>query len=198
MTNQFQLCEQWFPSLASESDLKRLLVVVSAALLLAPGVARSQAGIGDPAQNWAEIQRCAALDGAAARHACVDVVLRRTGVLSDARVVRETREEFGIERRDVEQRAAAVAAAAPTARPAPLPAPAPRIDEISTTIASVREIGFQRIRVVTTDGSVWDQSQARTFTAVPKAGDPFVVERALSGFRCQFARSSLYRCERTQ
>jgi hypothetical protein len=176
----------------------RLLAGVGLAVTLAPAIVVAQQSSGDPAANWAAITGCASLQGAEARHQCMDGVLRRNGVLSEARVVQETREDFGIDRREVQARAVATP---PPARAAAAPGPpvpaAPEIDEITTAIAAVSDVGYQRIRVTTAEGSVWDQTQARTFTSAPRVGDAFVIERSpLSGYRCRFGRSSLYRCDR--
>lgn len=167
-----------------------LLFVVSS-----PTMATAQNAADNPAANWNAVANCAAIADADARHACVDDVLLRTGVLAP-RTAEQAREDFGIDRRAAERSAAAVQVAAPIVRVAVQP---PEIDEITTTIASVTEVGFQRIRVTTVEGSVWEQSQAATFTSFPKAGDAFTVEKgAVSGYRCRFARASLYRCERAE
>ncbi len=171
----------------------RALAAVVLITVPTPTMLSAQEAGDNASANWAAITGCAAIAGNDARHACVDEVLQRTGVLTP-RVAEQTREDFGIDRRAAERSAAAVAVAA--AAP-PVAAPAAEISEITTTIASVTEVGYQRIRVTTAEGSIWEQSQAATFTSFPKAGDAFIVERgAVSGFRCRFARASVYRCER--
>jgi hypothetical protein len=193
----------------------RLVAGVCVAASVMPMMAAAQGNPGDAATHWPAIVECGAERSAAARHACVDRVLRSAGVLSEARVVQETREEFGRQNRAEAPRtpptpavAAAPASAAATAAPAPAasvasaaappaPARAAEIDKLVTSIAAVRTIGYRRLRVTTTDGSVWDQTRDETFNTPPKVGDTFSIERAsLGSFQCRFARASNYRCER--
>jgi hypothetical protein len=191
----------------------RLVAGVCVAASVMPMMAAAQGNPGDAATHWPAIVECGAERSAAARHACVDRVLRSAGVLSEARVVQETREEFGRQNRAEAPRtpptravAAAPASAAATAAPAPAasvasaaapPARAAEIDRLVTSIAAVRTIGYRRLRVTTTDGSVWDQTRDETFNTPPKVGDTFSIERAsLGSFQCRFARASNYRCER--
>ena len=173
----------------------RVLLGVGIAATFAPVAAQAQADTTDPGRNWAAIADCAAADAPEQRHQCMDDVLRQAGLLSDARVAQEMRRDFG---RD-----------APAPSPAPRPTPAPTsasastpeppaaIDSVATTVASVRTIGYRRLRVTTAEGSIWDQAEAKTFNSSPKVGDTFEIERAaLGSYRCRFARSSRYRCER--
>jgi len=172
--------------------------LVAAAFLIAvyaPAPVVAQEASPSSSANWDAVASCAALAGAEARHACVDDVLLRAGVLSP-RVVAQTPENFGIETRTIERGSRSVIAPAAVV---PLARSAPEINEIATTIASVVEVGYQKLRVTTAEGSVWEQSQAGTFTSFPEVGQAFVIERgAISGFRCSFGRASLYRCERVQ
>jgi hypothetical protein len=157
--------------------------------LVAPAIALAQGSTGNAGSNWTAIAECGAIKNADRRHACVDDVLQQAGVLSSAQVAQEVREEFGKENRPPPAPPPAQASAAP-ARPAPL-------DELATTVASARSIGYHRVRVTTTDGSVWDQTQDEGFLAEPKAGDRFSVERgAMNSYLCQFGRASRYRCQR--
>lgn len=164
------------------------LTVLGSAPLLA------QEASNDPAGNWAAIARCGTIEGAEARHRCTDDVLKRAGVLTAARVEKETREAFGRNERAQPR--------TPTPRPATAPAVAQaeqeeERDELLTTIKAVRVVGYRNVQVITADGSVWEQTQGKTFTSDPKVGDPFSVIRAAMGsYRCRFANSSRYRCER--
>ncbi len=166
--------------------------------LAVPAVAWAQADAGSAARNWAAIEQCAAVKNAERRHECLDGVLQQAGVLSGEQRVQEVREEFGREDRPAPRPAPAARTATAQAAPAPAPARAAELDEIVTTVAAVRSIGYQRIRVTTAEGSVWDQTQGEGFAAEPRKGDRFSVERgAMNSFLCQFGRSSRYRCERT-
>jgi hypothetical protein len=173
--------------------------VVGAALcaLVAPAIASAQGSAGDAERNWAAMEQCAAVRNADRRHECMDNVLQQAGILSGQQVAQEVREEFGKEDRPA-PRPAPVERSQPAAQASAAPARAADLDELVTTVASAHSIGYKRVRVVTADGSVWDQTQAETFTAEPKKGDRFSVERAsMNSFLCQFGRSSRYRCERT-
>ena len=200
----------------------RLVAGLGLAVSVMPIVAAAQGNPADGATHWPAIVECGAERSAAARHECVDRVLRAAGVLSEARVVQEAREDFGRENRAPAPRTAAAPPAAPPTAPPPAvaaaPAPAPAaptaaapvpaqaqvqaqaqgdMDRLVTSIAAVRTIGFRRVRVTTTDGSVWDQTRDETFNTPPKVGDTFSIERAsLGSFQCRFGRSSNYRCER--
>lgn len=180
----------------------RILAVGGVAALLAPAIVSAQANSGDSAANWAAIAACAAMDEAAGRHRCMDDVARRAGVLSEARVAQAAREDFGREERPRAVRSTPVptpaARAAETASSAAGAATRPaEIQELATTVASVRTVGYRKLRVTTAEGSVWDQMQAETFTREPRAGEAFsIVRGALGGFRCQFGQASRYQCER--
>jgi len=182
--------------------MQRAMVGLGALALLAPAPAQSQAGQGEPERHWAAITRCAAIDRAEERHACMDEVIRSAGLLSEARVAQAARQEFGNENR-AETRSAPPPAAAPVAviaaSPAAAPAPARsgEIDELATTVVSAQLRGDRRLVVTTAEGSVWEQTQSETFRGPPKAGSRFSIERtSLGGFRCSFERSSHYRCRR--
>ena len=169
--------------------------------LVAPAIASAQASAGDAERNWAAIEQCAAVRNADRRHECMDNVLQQAGILSGQQVAQEVREEFGKEDRPAPRPAPVERpqpAAQASAAPAPAPARAADLHEIVTTVASARTIGYQRVRVITAEGSVWDQTQAETFNSEPKQGDRFSVERgSMNSYLCQFGRSSRYRCERT-
>ena len=165
--------------------------------LVVPAMAGAQANGGDAARNWAAIEQCAAVKNAERRHECLDGVLQQAGVLSGEQRAQEVREEFGREDRPAPRPAPAPAVAAQAAQPVPAPPRAAELDEIVTTVKATRSIGYQRLRVTTAEGSVWDQTQGEGFVVEPKAGDRFSVERgAMNSFLCQFGRQSRYRCER--
>jgi hypothetical protein len=174
----------------------RTLLGIGIAVTFAPMAAHAQADATDVSSNWAAIADCAGADAPEQRHQCMDDVLRRAGLLSDQRVAQEARRDFG---RAAPARPAPTPPPAPAAASASAPAPQATVtaDKLATTIASVRTIGYRRLRVTTADGSVWDQAEAETFNSSPKVGDSFEIERgALGSYRCRFARSNRYRCER--
>lgn len=179
---------------------RRIIAAFGFAAVLAPGMATAQEGDGKSAGHWADIAQCAAIDAAEPRHECMDAVLRRAGLLSEARIAQTAREEFG-SKDSSERPRPAVSPAEPTAAahaPAAAPTRARDIDELDTTIASARLRGDRRLIVTTAEGAVWEQTQSETFRTMPEAGDAFSIERtALGGFRCSFERSTVYRCRRT-
>ena len=177
--------------------------VLAAGVLLTATLATAQSTSGDAEGNWNAIARCAAIDAAEQRHACVDGVLRQAGLLSEERVAQRAREEFGSPVRPERQnQAQAVVRPEPTAEPPAEPMAAPPlraadIDELETTIAAVRMSGNRRLTITTAEGSVWEQTQSETFRALPEVGDAFSIDRtSLGGFRCKFQSSSVYRCRR--
>jgi len=171
---------------------RKILFTGMAALAVSSGLAAQDSGE-DAAGHWAAIARCGAIEGAAARHRCTDEVLRNAGVLTPERVAEESREAFGRN----PQREAPVQAAAPRAAAAEVLPAEEEEDELLTTIKSVRNVGYRSVQVTTAEGSVWNQTQAKTFTAEPKVGDAFSVRRAaLGSYRCRFGSASRYRCER--
>lgn len=170
----------------------RVQLFAGAALVafMTTGLAQAQNGPSEGERNWAAIAECAKIAQSAARHACMDGVVQRAGVLDPAQVAQATRQDFGREER---------AAAPPPVREtrAPTPAAPPELTEVATTIQAVRTVGYQRLRVTTAEGSVWEQTQAESFNTSPKVGDSFSIERTqLGGYRCRFARASRYYCQR--
>ena len=171
----------------------RIWVGVGLVALCAPALAAAQQAGGDVARNWAAISACGAIENADKRHACMDGVLRDAGVLSEARIARNVRQEFGKEGRAEKP---AKVAKAPKA-PAAAPTRAEEIDQLVTTIRSVATVGYKQLRVTTADGSVWEQTQAAEFNSDPKPGDGFAIERAsLGSYMCRFGRAKSYRCRR--
>jgi len=188
-----------------------ILAAIATAALAMPLAAQSGANTGG---HWQAIVACAERDGGpAARHACMDDVLRAAGVLNAEREIAAQRESFG-ERAG--QRGAppppppppppgpppgspppGQPPAPPTAPPPPPPQPGPeRITGLSTTIADAL-IGSDRMLLVSTaEGAVWKQIDGTRFRRAPDAGTGFSVEEgALGSYRCKIG-SDVYRCRR--
>ena len=201
----------------------RIRVAVALAVTLVPGALMAQgAAAGDAASHWSAIEQCARIDATEERHQCMDGVIRRAGLLNDARLAETARREFGNENRPVESRPAAPQAraapaplagpaAAPVVAPSPAPAlppqaaapPAPAraadLDQLVTTVTDARLGPDRRLIVVTAEGSSWTQVQSETFRTLPRAGDSFTIERgSLGSFRCRAGNSSVFRCRRTE
>jgi hypothetical protein len=174
----------------------RMLTMCGFASLAVPTVVSAQGNPSDAARNWGAIAECAAINEAAARHECMDGVVSRAGVLSEEQIAEAARQEFGREdrRQAVRSTPAPVVSSSPAA-----PARAADIQELVTTVASVRTVGYRKLRVTTAEGSVWDQTQAESFSNDPRPGDAFSIQRGpLSGYRCQFRQASRYPCERVE
>jgi hypothetical protein len=203
------------------ANLRSGSAFLAATLALLPAAAQAQAGTGDPAQNWEAVAACARLERIEQRHACIDGVLRATGLLDAGRELAEQRQRFGEEpdrgEDPVQPPPAELARAAPTppaavppaaapgaAQPPSAPTPAPpaaaqaptSIEELETTVLAARFTGGQQLVLMTEEGAIWRQTGSDTLRRLPEAGDPFTVERTLlGGFRCKL-RSKFYRCER--
>lgn len=176
----------------------RFLACAGAVAATLPVGAAAQGAAGDAERNWAAVAQCASIDAPAQRHQCVDEVLQRSGLLSPQRIAEAARQDFGREERTRPiQRTVSAPAVAERNGTVSVSQPADEMRELMTTIASVRTVGYRRLVVTTAEGTVWQQTQAETFTTTPEPGDPFVIQQAaFNSYRCRFANSSRYRCER--
>ena len=69
------------------------------------------------------------------------------------------------------------------------------VHEVATQIASIDVAGANRLRVTTTDGQVWDQTEGDAERA--HVGDAFTVKRNfLGGMMCKIGNRAAYRCVR--
>lgn len=170
----------------------RLAACCGLAALAIPASGHAQADTGNAVRNWTAITECGTISDAERRLACMDNVLRRAGI-----------ETAAASEQELPAQARSEAAAPPLSASAPVPSPAqPRRpqtatnrEELTTTIASVRTLGYQKVLVTTSDGSTWEQTEAKSFLTPPKLGDAFSVEpAAMNSFRCRFNQSSRYRC----
>ncbi|BAK67855.1 hypothetical protein SLG_31800 [Sphingobium sp. SYK-6] len=191
----------------------RIAISIGLAALALPAAAGRAQPAGDAAANWEAIVQCARQTGAPARHACIDQVLRGSGLLDSEREMNEARQSFGQQRRSEAvpvpppaapaapampapaQRAEA-APAAPTPAPAPAAPPAP-LRALQTEVASARLAADRKLVITTREGAVWRQTETIELRASPRAGDSFEIEEAaLGGHRCKLGRSRIFRCER--
>ncbi|OYX60409.1 MAG: hypothetical protein B7Y88_15680 [Sphingomonadales bacterium 32-64-17] len=155
--------------------------------LLAAGTALAQGAGMDPAANWQEIARCAGEDRSARRHACMDEVLRRAGLLDPQREVAEQRETFG--QRPAKEKPQ-------TEAEAPRTASLGKLEEVRSQVAFAKLVGKGSLLVVTAEGAVWRQTSSETIRSVPDGGTEFAAMKAsMGGYRCKVGRTT-YRCER--
>lgn len=172
----------------------KVAAIAGFSVLLVPGGVSAQGGANDAAAQWSAVTACAQQPDAGSRHQCIDDVLRRAGLLGEREAAPRASEAIRGE--------AAVAAPAAPAAAVPPRQSAPvrttqreQADEVVTTIAGVRSIGFNKFLVTAADGSVWEQTDAEPFADEPRKGDSFTARRAaLGGYRCRFEGSTLYRC----
>ena len=167
-------------------------VAAIAGLLLAAGAASAQSGSGDPAANWDQVAACARHDRAEERHACIDGVLRATGLLGRDREIAEQRETFGAQRRDPPAVPLPPATAA-----APPPAPPPVLQELATTVSRAFDPGNRLMVIITLEGQVWQQNESKDLGLPPRPGTAFVIEKgALGSFNCRIGGGRRFRCRR--
>jgi len=175
----------------------RLAVCCGLAALAIPVAGNAQADTGEAVRNWTSITECGAISDNQRRLACMDNVLARAGIGTPQASGPQpplARAEPTMPPTTPQAQGQAQAARQPQAQPPRSSASGPR-EEVSTTIASVRTVGYQKLSVTTAEGAVWEQTEAETFNTQPKAGDAFSVEPgAMNSFRCRFNQASRYRC----
>lgn len=181
--------------------MKRTIVWFGTAALgclATAAVAQAPQAAADVEDGWRAVAQCARIGSAARRHACLDDVLRRTGLLNPEREAQARRESFGREAgRDVARTAPPAApSAAPSAAARVPPEPANE-DHLRTAVRSVRVAGNGRLVIVTVDGATWTQTESEEFHVLPRSGDVFEIRRGSFGsYLCSFGRSGTFRCRR--
>jgi hypothetical protein len=129
--------------------------------------------------GWRAVAACAAESSEKARHACLDDVLRRAGLLTSERETRQQREGFG----------ASPKASTPPAAPSTL----------EVELARVSTTHDEKLILTTTDGAVWRQIEGTPIRPVPAAGDRMTIRRASMGsFLCEVRRNVGFRCSRSR
>ncbi len=70
------------------------------------------------------------------------------------------------------------------------------VKELTTKVASVGLVGPNRLRITTTDGQVWDQTEGAARLA--NVGDTFVIKSGFMGAKiCKVGSAQTYRCVRS-
>ncbi len=132
-----------------------------------PVAAMAAIDAASPEARWNAVVACADRPDERARHACVDDVLRRAGVLTDAQEQRDQRQRFG---RDP------AAAAAKVDEP----------ESIELELTAVSESRDGRVTLTTRDGTVWRQTESKSFAQTPAPGQTLTVHKgALGNFLCE-------------
>ncbi len=145
--------------------------------------------------KWDAVTKCAPLLDDGARHACLDEVLRKSGLMPDAARAAASRQQFGL---PAPAGPASSAAASATAVAAPSAKRAPD-DLIQVTLAGVKRGGDGALVLDTTEGAVWRQIEAADLHPDPVAGDTITIKRTLfGGYMCQSKKWIVFRCVRTR
>jgi hypothetical protein len=160
--------------------------------------------------KWDAIANCAPLVDDGARHACLDDVLRKTGLMPQTARAAASRQRFGLAAPTVPVPAVvAPVAAAPTVTPAPVAVPAAPVaapnakhapeNLIQVTLAGVRRGADGTLVMNTTEGAVWRQIEPEALHPEPLAGDTLTVKHTvLGGYMCQSKKWIVFRCVRTR
>jgi hypothetical protein len=168
------------------STISRRICRTTALLLLAaphaPALVVAAASPVTAESGWNDVAACATHTGSRARHACLDEVLRRAGLLSAEREQKEKRQSFGLDE--------SVAATAPE-RPAG--------ERVAATLAAVRETGDGKLILTTDDGAVWRQIESDRPQQTPRAGQRLEIRKAsLGSFLCAVEQTLAFRCARSR
>jgi hypothetical protein len=154
--------------------------------------------------RWDAITKCAPLVDDDARHACLDGVLRKSGLMPDAARAAASRQSFGLPPPAFAAPAPApTVAASPVADPAAAvaapPAKPARQDLIQVTLAGVKRGGDGTLVLNTTEGAVWHQIEPVALHPEPVAGDTLTIQHTLfGGYMCQSKKWIVFRCARTR
>lgn len=159
--------------------MRRSVLLTLASLMASIAPAASAADMSTPEARWNAVASCGSRTDERARHACVDDVMRKAGVLGVEQERRDERQRFG---RD--------------------PAPAVKSDEPDTMqlkIGTVTEGRDGSLTLTTEDGVMWRQTETRPAAQRPKAGQTLTVRKAMMGsFLCQVESTALFRCARSR
>ena len=155
-----------------------------------------------PEQGWSEIGQCAASASERARHACLDEVLRRAGLLTPQAEAKERRRQFGL---DPNAPGAAKATTVPAPSPAPAPAaksPVPKAqaaERVEVDVARAVMANDGKVVITTADGAIWKQTDSDTIPRLPAEGDRVNIRKAsLGSYLCELPTHHTFRCIRTR
>jgi hypothetical protein len=194
----------------------RIPCAVTVACLVAMSAAQGEDSAAVQAK-WDAITQCAPLVEDGARHACLDDVLRKSGLMPDPARGAASRQRLGSAAPApaaavAPVTAAAVAASAvvaPAAVAAPVAAPATAVappsakhapdDLIQVTLAGVKRAGDGTLVLDTTEGAVWRQIEAAALHPEPVAGDTLTIQHTIfGGYMCQSKKWIVFRCVRAR
>jgi hypothetical protein len=166
-------------------------------LAAAPLAAQTPAPAMNAEQGWSAVGQCAAVANERARHACLDDVLRRAGLLNPQAEAIEKRRQFGLEE-DRPAVAATPSKAAPAAPSQAAPPAAPAAPErLETRIATIVVAPDHKVVLTTADGAAWKQSDSDTIPRLPQAGDVVRIRKAsLGSYLCELPSHHTFRCVR--
>lgn len=149
-------------------------------------------------QGWNAIGQCAGNPNERARHACLDDVLRKAGLLTPQAEAKQRRQQFGLDENTAR-------ATPPPAPAAPAPAPAAKIpqpapdDRVDVELAKAVVANDGKIVITTADGAVWKQTDSTTVPRLPDAGDHVRIRKAsLGSYLCEMPTHHTFRCVRAK
>ena len=161
--------------------------------------------------KWDAITKCAPLVDDGARHACLDDVLRKSGLMPDAGASCGESPAVWIAGAGGSGSGGAVpAAASPAVAAASVTPPAAAVAAPSAKHAAGRsdsghagrlsnEAADGALVLNTTEGAVWRQIEAADLHPYPVAGDTLTLKRTLfGGYMCQSKKWIVFRCVRTR
>jgi hypothetical protein len=161
--------------------------------MVMPGTCLGQQALSAEA-GWGAITRCAAAPDADARHACVDDVLRRSGMLTAAAESASARKRFGLP--PPVPRAAAPEQASAAGSPQPHEH---GDDQLVVTLAQVDQGGDGKLALTTTESAVWRQVESTAVRPIPVPGQTMAIARtSFGGFMCKYGKWVAFRCYRVR
>jgi hypothetical protein len=150
--------------------------------------------------KWNAIAKCAPLVDDGARHACLDDVLRKSGLMPDAARAAASRQRSELPAPAVAAPTAAASSVATPATPVAAPSAKHAPEElIQVTLAGVKRGGDGTLVLNTTEGAVWRQIEAAALHPEPVAGDTLTIKHTVfGGYMCQSKKWIVFRCVRTR
>ena len=145
--------------------------------------------------RWNAVAACGSNLDERQRHACVDDVLRRAGVLTAEQEQRDQRQRFGLNA--TSPRPGAVT---PPGAPDPDAATEPPVaDKVEVKIAAVAESRDGKLVLTTEDGSVWRQIDSGLIRRTPEPGQTLSISKAaLGSFLCSLGGKAAFHCRRSR
>ena len=154
--------------------------------------------------SWDALVKCAEIGDDEMELACYRAAMRDAGYRPSEAAVAAQKRGFGINsllRRKKDDTSEDVAEAGPRGA-APAGPESERLDKdrVTAVLAQVAVIPpSNRLLLITTDGTIWEQLDTETVYPLPKKGQSFEIRRnKFGGWLCAFDKRNAVRCERTR